>query len=66
MKVRDLIKILEEDGWAWVSTRGSHRKFKHPVKIGIVTVAGKLSDEVRPGTLNNILKQSGLSKGELQ
>lgn len=60
MKVKDLIKVLEEDGWFLVKTKGSHRQFKHPTKSGKVTVAGKPSVEVLPGTLNAILKQSGL------
>ena len=62
MKVRDLIKKLEKDGWYLVRTRGSHRQFKHPQKRGTVTVAGKSSVDVPPGTLNAILKQAGLKK----
>jgi len=57
---RDEIRLLEEDGWFLVATRGSHRQYKHPVKLGRVTVAGKPSDDLAPGTLNSILKQSGL------
>ena len=60
MKVRLLIKLIEDDGWYLVRTRGSHRQFKHLTKKGTVTVAGKLSAEVRPGTLNSVLKQAGL------
>ncbi len=63
MKVREIIKILEEDGWYLDRTRGSHRQFKHSVKKGTVTVNGKFSDEARPGTLKNIFKQSGILKG---
>jgi predicted RNA binding protein YcfA (HicA-like mRNA interferase family) len=59
-KVRDLIKLLENDGWFLVDTEGSHRQYKHPTKKGKVTVAGKLSDDVRKGTLTSILKQAGL------
>ena len=40
-----------------VATRGSHRQFKHPEKPGRVTVAGKPSDDLAPGTLSSILKQ---------
>jgi predicted RNA binding protein YcfA (HicA-like mRNA interferase family) len=58
--VRDIIRQIEEDGWMLVTTRGSHRQFKHPTKSGRVTVAGKPKDEVAPGTLNSILKQAGL------
>ena len=60
MKVRLLIKLIEDDGWYLVRTRGSHRQFKHLTKKGTVTVAGKLSAEVRPGTLNSVLRQAGL------
>jgi len=59
-KVRDLIRTLERDGWLMVRTRGSHRQFHHPTKPGTVTVAGKPSVDVPPGTLNSILKQAGL------
>jgi predicted RNA binding protein YcfA (HicA-like mRNA interferase family) len=60
MKVRDIIRLLEGEGWLLVATRGSHRQYKHPVRPGRVTVAGKPSDDLAPGTLNSILKQSGL------
>lgn len=60
MKVRDLLRKIEADGWYLVRTRGSHRQYKHPEKSGLVTVPGHLSDELAPGTLNNILKQAGL------
>lgn len=62
MKVRTVISILEEDGWLVVATRGSHRQYKHPVKAGRVTVAGKASDDLAPGTLNSILKQAALKE----
>ncbi len=52
--------MLESDGWHLVATRGSHRQFKHPSKAGRVTVPGKPSDNLAPGTLNSILKQAGL------
>lgn len=60
MKVRDVIKLIEADGWEHVRTKGSHRQFKHPNKPGKVTVAGKPSLDLPPGTLNSILKQAGL------
>jgi predicted RNA binding protein YcfA (HicA-like mRNA interferase family) len=60
MKVREMIKLIEEDEWYWVRTRGSHRQYKHPSKSGLVTVPGKLSDDLAPGTSNSILKQAGL------
>lgn len=56
MKVRDLIRRIEDDGWALARTRGSHRQFKHPEEPGLVTVPGPLSDELVPGTLNSMLK----------
>ena len=60
MKVREVIKLIQSDGWYLINTKGSHRHFKHPVKRGKVTVAGKLSVDVPPGTLNSILGQAGL------
>jgi len=58
--VREAIRILEGDGWFQVKTTGSHRQFKHPIKPGRVTVAGKPSDDLAPGTFASILKQAGL------
>ena len=58
----ELIRLLEEAGWRLVRSKGSHRQFKNPSKPGTVTVAGKLSLDVPPGTLNSILKQAGLKK----
>jgi predicted RNA binding protein YcfA (HicA-like mRNA interferase family) len=52
MKVRDIIRFLEEEGWFLVATRGSHRQYKHPVRPGRVTVAGKPSDDLAPGTVS--------------
>jgi predicted RNA binding protein YcfA (HicA-like mRNA interferase family) len=60
MKVKEVIKLLEDDGWVLAKTRGSHRQFKHPNKPGKVTVSGNPSIDVPPGTLNSILKQAGL------
>jgi predicted RNA binding protein YcfA (HicA-like mRNA interferase family) len=60
MKVREIIRLLEREGWVLVATKGSHRQYKHPTKSGRVTVAGKLSDDIAPGTLNSILKQGRL------
>ncbi|HEY8125370.1 MAG TPA: type II toxin-antitoxin system HicA family toxin [Methylocystis sp.] len=62
MKIKEVTRLLEKDGWFLVATRGSHRQFKHPTKPGRATVAGKLSDDVSPGTLNSILKQAGLKE----
>ena len=60
MKVQDIIRIIQADGWFLVRTRGSHRQFHHPVKPGTVTVAGKPSQDLAPGTVNSILRQAGL------
>ena len=60
MKVKAVLRMLSEDGWVEVSRRGSHRQLKHPIKSGRVTVPGKPSDDLAPGTLNSILKQAGL------
>jgi predicted RNA binding protein YcfA (HicA-like mRNA interferase family) len=60
MTVREVIRLIEADGWRQIAMRGSHRQYKHPEKPGRVTVAGKPSQEVSPGTLNSILKQAGL------
>jgi len=62
MKVREIIRLLEDDGWFLIAMRGSHRQFKHPTRPGRVTVAGKPSEDLAPGTLNSILKQSGLKE----
>lgn len=62
MKVREVISLIERDGWLLVATRGSHRQYRHAIKPGRVTVAGKLSDDLAPGTLNSILKQAGLKE----
>ena len=62
MKVSEILRMIQDDGWFLVATRGSHRQYKHPTKAGRVTVPGKPSDDLAPGTLNSILKQSGLRK----
>jgi predicted RNA binding protein YcfA (HicA-like mRNA interferase family) len=60
MKVRDVMKRLEADGWYLARTRGSHRQYKHPAKTGLVTVAGKPSVDVPVGTLKSIWRQAQL------
>jgi len=60
VKVRDIVKVIEKDGWYWVRTKGSHHQYKHPTKPGLVTIPGTPGDDVATGTLNNILKQAGL------
>ena len=60
IKVRDMIRVLEANGWVWSRTRGSHRVYSHPVKPGIVVVPGKLDRDLPPGTERSIRRQAGL------
>jgi predicted RNA binding protein YcfA (HicA-like mRNA interferase family) len=62
VKVKEVIALLVAEGWFEVRTKGSHRQFHHRVKRGTVTVAGKPSIDVPPGTLNSLLKQAGLKR----
>ncbi len=62
MKVKEVIRLIESDGWFQVAQAGSHRQYKHSVKPGRVTIAGKLSKDIPPGTLNSILKQAQLKE----
>jgi predicted RNA binding protein YcfA (HicA-like mRNA interferase family) len=60
MKVRDVIKMIEQDGWYLVRTTGSHRHYKHPSKSGTVTVPGHAGKDMPEGTKNSVLKQARL------
>jgi len=60
MKIRDIVRILEDDGWILARTKGSHRQYRHPAKKGLVTIAGHRNDDLARGTLNSILLQAGL------
>jgi predicted RNA binding protein YcfA (HicA-like mRNA interferase family) len=60
MKVREVIRLLANDGWVQVAQKGSHRQFKHPTKPGKVTVPGKMSDDLPTGTYKSILRQAAL------
>jgi predicted RNA binding protein YcfA (HicA-like mRNA interferase family) len=62
VKVRDVVKQIEADGWKLYATKGSHRQYKHPTKPGRVTIPGHPGDDVAPGTLRSNLKQAGLYK----
>ena len=62
MKVGEVLRLLHDDGWVLVATRGSHRQLKHPSKPGRVTLPGKPSDDLAPGTLNSVMKQAGLKR----
>jgi predicted RNA binding protein YcfA (HicA-like mRNA interferase family) len=64
LKIRDVIKLIEADGWRLVTTRGSHRQFKHPFKKGRVTIAGKPDLDLHPKTLKSILNQADLKEVE--
>ncbi len=62
MKIKEIVKLIEEDGWFLVAQKGSHKQFKHTIKAGRVTIAGKPSDDMAKGTLNSILKQARLKE----
>jgi predicted RNA binding protein YcfA (HicA-like mRNA interferase family) len=63
VKVREVIRLLERDGWVLVLTQGSHRQFKHPNKPGRVTVSGSLGDDMPKGTFGSVKRQAGLKRG---
>lgn len=58
MKIRDVIKIIIDDGWFLISTKGSHRQYKHSFKKGRVTIPGKQNEDLHPKTLKSIFKQA--------
>ena len=60
MRIRDVIKLIEADGWRLTRTKGSHWHFKHPFKVGLVTIAGRPDLDLHPMTLKSILKQAGI------
>jgi predicted RNA binding protein YcfA (HicA-like mRNA interferase family) len=60
MKAKDVIKLVEENGWYFERQTGSHKIFKHPVKPGIIVIPEHGKEDIKPGTLNSILKQAGL------
>jgi predicted RNA binding protein YcfA (HicA-like mRNA interferase family) len=60
MKVREIIKCIEADGWYRIKAKGGHRQYKHPVKRGRVTVPGQMNADLDRKTQNSILKQAGL------
>ncbi len=63
MKVKDVIKLIEKDGWFLARQKGSHKQYKHYFKKGLGTIsAHKLSDEIKAGTLNSIFKQAQIEK----
>jgi len=56
MKIREVLELLKKDGWFIDRTKGSHRQLKHPTKPGVITLAGKMSDDIKKGTLGSILR----------
>lgn len=62
VKIRDVIKMVESDGWIKIGQEGSHRQYKHPIKSGKVTIAGHPSVDMPPGTLKNILRQAQIQE----
>lgn len=64
MKVREVIKLIENDGWYLMRTKGSHRQYKHLTKRRLVTIAGNPNDDIAKGTLNSILKQAQIKGGK--
>jgi predicted RNA binding protein YcfA (HicA-like mRNA interferase family) len=62
MKIREIIKLIQDDGWYQAAQKGSHRQFKHDTKQCRVTIAGKPNDDLAPGTENSILRQAGLKE----
>jgi predicted RNA binding protein YcfA (HicA-like mRNA interferase family) len=62
VKVSEVLQLISRDGWQLDRQKGSHRQYKHPVKPGLVTVAGKPGDELHPKTRDSILKQAGLKE----
>lgn len=60
MKAKDLIKLIEKDGWYFERQNGSHKIFKHPHKPGILVIPEHGKEDIKPGTFNSIIKQAGL------
>lgn len=65
LKVNEILKLIEADGWYLVGTRGSHRQYRHPTKKGRVTIPGKPSKTLPIGTERSILKQAGIDRESL-
>ncbi len=61
-KVREIIKLIETDGWYRIKSKGGHRQYKHPVKRGRVTVPGQLNADLDKKTEKSILRQAGLDE----
>jgi len=67
MKVKDAIKLIEQDGWRMARQKGSHMQFKHPIKKGLVTIAcHRMSDDIARGTMASILRQAQIDKTDIR
>lgn len=64
MKVREIVRFLEQDGWRLDRQRGSHRQYRHATKPGTVTIAGNAGDDLKPGTLASIYRQAGIERNQ--
>lgn len=62
VKVRELVRELEREGWVQIRQVGSHRQFRHPTKPGTVTVPGSRGDELAKGTVGSVVRQAGLPR----
>jgi predicted RNA binding protein YcfA (HicA-like mRNA interferase family) len=62
VKVREIIKELERDGWLQVRHRGSHRHYRHPTNPGTVTVPGAMGDDLHRELLGSIMRQAGIER----
>jgi predicted RNA binding protein YcfA (HicA-like mRNA interferase family) len=62
VKIRDVVATIEKDGWFLVHTKGSHRQYKHNNKVGRVTIAGHMNDDIAPGTLKSIWFQAKINR----
>ena len=67
MKVKEAIRLIEQDGWYMVRQKGSHMQFKHPTKKGLVTIAcHRMSDDIARGTAASILRQAQIDKTDIR
>ena len=66
LKVRDVIKIVEDDGWFYIGSKGDHRQYEHPTKTTKVTIAGHPSDEMHPKTYARVLQQAQIDKEQIR
>lgn len=65
MKVQEILQIIQTDGWYIIDEKGSFRQFKHPRKIGRITITGNLNYDFDSDAINSILLQAGLQGRKL-